>query len=113
MKTRDCNGDINSFLLINKFGINTKLDLIHSIYNTWDCKVIKHAGIIDAWLLNWKPEYFATQFDIKNHSIIINGQQFECKLPLGYNLETVKKVCLSFRICQQLDIAVCLIKFIY
>lgn len=109
-----CNSkQIAQFIESNQLGITSKLDLIHHIYNTWDCKAIKQAGIIDAWLLNWKPEYFVTQYDSKNHSLMVNGQQFDCKLPLGYNLETVKKVCLSFRVCKPLGISVCLIKFIY
>ncbi len=90
-----------------------KLDLINSLYRTWNIKELKaQQGLLDAcYLLHWKPAY------LYNHGwqagIERDGITYEVRFTESYYLEEVSHFRLSFRHCKAVGVAVCLIKPVY
>ena len=97
----------------------TKSDLISDIYNEWYINHLKQLGVINAFLLNWKPQYYLTMIHIDTDgSELIKhmGVYYDIKYinPLNFNTEIMKanKIALSFRQCKELNINVVVVKII-
>lgn len=96
----------------------TKLDIISSLYYQWDVRELKSLGICKAHLLNWEPSYFLSQLTCIAGSITLKdsqGLEYEAHF-IGSSLKDLnraKKIAISFRECNELGLAIALIKIIY
>lgn len=103
---------------IANYSHKSNIDIISAIYNSWDISDLKQAGVIRAYLLNWKPVYFLNEIFIDSDGseiITRNDIHYEIKYPCNNKEDILRssKICLSFRECEELKIAVVLVKFIY
>jgi hypothetical protein len=99
----------------------SKLDIISAIYHQWNIAPLKQAGIVRAYLLNWTPSHFISQIanalDSKPPLIEREGISYQVIFQDSNNnlLDCYKarKIAISFRLCQELELSVALIKLIY
>ena len=85
-----------------------------SIYHVWNIKHLKNLGIIDAFLLNWKPNYLLAQLKNDQNSITYNNKAYDVKMYPNHKYTDIlssKKACLSFR--EYEGIRVVMIKLIF
>lgn len=105
---------IEQALKLNDFPYNLKSEIISALFNQWNIPEMRQAGIVESYLLNWKPVYFITKLSegqtIERHGIIYETKLLGC---CWNDINKASKVALSFRHCNELDIAICLVKFIF
>lgn len=96
---------------------STKLDVISSIYHAWNISELKREEIIKAHLLNWTPSYFLSRLtclaglcELDHNGVTYEVHFMGCCLD---DANRAKKVCISFRECNELGLAVALVKMIW
>lgn len=111
---------INRYLL-ESIEHQSKLDIISAIHHQWNIAPLKQAGIVRAYLLNWSPSHFISQIrsalDSKPPTLVREGISYQVifqdsSLALLDSYQA-RKVAISFRHCQELELSVALIKLIY
>jgi hypothetical protein len=111
---------INRYLL-ESIEHQSKLDIISAIYHQWNIAPLKQAGIVKAYLLNWTPSHFISQIanalDSKPPIIEREGISYQVIFQDSNNglidCYKARKIAVSFRHCQELELSVALIKLIY
>lgn len=108
--------NIKSYLKTSQMH-NSKLDIISSLFHQWAVPELKKAGIVQAYLLNWSPQYLVSQLrclagicELNHNGITYEVHFVGCSLD---DINKAKKVAISFRKCNELGLQIALIKMIW